>query len=180
MDKFPMMWNGRTQGELMTEREPMYTWFTARTALPGEGLWCAWVVGDRGELRVGILEPEQNGAAIRRRFSHPMTAHLGQILRGELRPAAEGKKEPTGNWEPVTEAGKLFRTPWLQKQLQGKKDVLRMEKKGVRKIALPYEKNKPFPLTELFCFAQLQRIGEKFYVVFAFDREELPIFDKNY
>ena len=66
MDKFPLLWKEAPLGELTTEREALYTWFTARCRLPGKGLWCAWAVGDRGELRLGILEPEGERAADRR------------------------------------------------------------------------------------------------------------------
>ena len=38
MDKFPLLWNGRAVGELTTERQELYTWFTARCRLPDTGL----------------------------------------------------------------------------------------------------------------------------------------------
>ena len=112
MDKFPLLWEGTSLGELTVEQEPLYTWFTARCRLPGKGIWCAWVVGDKGELRLGVLEP-QNG--IRRRFSRQMTAPLGSLLRGELRPAG-GSAE---TWTAAAEPDRLFQTPWLRKQLHG-------------------------------------------------------------
>ena len=52
MDKFPLLYGGRPLGELTAEREALYTWFDARCVLPGEGLWCAWAVGDQGELHL--------------------------------------------------------------------------------------------------------------------------------
>ena len=67
MDKFPLMQGGVSVGELITEQEALYTWFEARCRLPGEGLWCAWAVGDRGELRLGVLEPCGDRATIARR-----------------------------------------------------------------------------------------------------------------
>ena len=73
MDKFPLLWNGRAVGALTTERQELYTWFTARCRLPERGLWCAWAVGDQGELRLGVVEPEGSQATIRRRFSDRMT-----------------------------------------------------------------------------------------------------------
>ena len=90
MDKFPLLWEGKALGELTVEREALYTWFTARCRLPREGIWCAWAVGDKGELRLGVVEP-QNG--IRRRFSKQMTEPLGTLRRGELRPAGEKAPE---------------------------------------------------------------------------------------
>ena len=38
MDKFPLLWKKNSLGELTTEREALYTWFTARCRLPGKGL----------------------------------------------------------------------------------------------------------------------------------------------
>ena len=64
------------------------------------GLWCAWAVGDRGELRLGVLEPAGERAVIRRRFSDRMTGPLGKILRGEVRAASPSAAE-TENWETL-------------------------------------------------------------------------------
>ena len=87
MDKFPLLWKEKAVGELTAEQEALYTWFEARCRLPGEGLWCAWAVGDRGELRLGVLEPVNGKLTIRRRFSRRVTEPLGRRpLRGHLEP----------------------------------------------------------------------------------------------
>lgn len=172
MDKFPLLWEGKPLGELTTEREALYTWFAVRCRLPGEGLWCAWAVGERGELRIGVLEPAGDRAAIRRRFSDRMTAPLGNLMRGELRPAAG----ETGTWEPVSEPERLFRTPWLQKQLRGARGALLRREGKMRLLALPYDKEKPFPLTALFCFACIKRIRGQTYAVYGFDEKDWPVF----
>ena len=169
MDKFPLLWEGTSLGELTVEQEPLYTWFTARCRLPGKGIWCAWVVGDKGELRLGVLEP-QNG--IRRRFSRQMTAPLGSLLRGELRPAG-GSAE---TWTAAAEPDRLFQTPWLRKQLHGARGVLTRKEGSDRMLALPYDEKKPFPLTPLFCLARLRDIGGKKYVIYAFNEKEWPVF----
>ena len=69
MDKFPLYLGEKSTGELTVEPEALYTWFTARCRLPDQELWCAWAVGDAGELRLGILEPSGEEGVIRRRFS---------------------------------------------------------------------------------------------------------------
>lgn len=176
MDKFPLLKDGVPAGELTTEREALYTWFTARGPLPdadGKTLWCAWIVGERDELRLGILEPSRDGGVIRRRFSERMTRPLGRLLRGEIRPA--GVRE-TETWEAVTAPERLFRAPWLRQRLKGVQGVLTRSAGGCKYLALPYDKGKPFPLTTLFCFARVRPIGEKQYVVYAFDTGETPIF----
>lgn len=173
MDKYPLLWAGRALGELTVEREGLYTRFTARCRLPEqEGLWCAWAVGECGELRLGVLEPRGEQAEIRRRFSGQMTAPLGTLRRAELRPAGE-KASPA--WEAPAEPEGLFRTPWLRQRLRGVKGVLTRREGERRYLALPYEPGAPFPLEPLFCLAGVRRMGEGTYVVYAFDRREWPV-----
>lgn len=174
MDKFPLLWDGRPSGELTAERETLYTRFTVRCRLPEDGLWCAWAVGDLGELRLGVLEPEGEQAVIRRRFSRQMTAPLGRLLRGELRPArGQAARE---SWETAPEPDRLFRAPWLRKHLKNARGAMTRTEGGCRYVALPYDKEKDFPLTTLFCFARIQCIGGKAYAVYAFDKRESPVF----
>jgi len=171
MDKFPLLLEGRPAGELETERQALYTWFTARCALPGEGLWCAWAVGERGELRLGVLEPAGRQAVIRRRFSDRMTAPLGSLLRGEVRPAASGRVP----WEEAPEPEHLFRTPGLCRRLRGTEGVLTRWENGLRLLALPYDPKRPFPLAPMFCLARIETIRGNRYAVYAFDGREWPV-----
>lgn len=173
MDKFPLLRDGRPAGELIAEREALYTWFEARCPLPGEGLWCAWAVGDLGELRLGILEPVGDLASIRRRFSARLTDPLGRLQWGEIRPACPAE---TGAWTPLTAPEALFRAPGLRRELGRTPGVLIRDRGDRRDVAVPYDPARPFPLTALFCFARICRIGGRDYAVFAFDREERPVF----
>ena len=173
MDKFPLLWNGRAVGELTTERQELYTWFTARCRLPERGLWCAWAVGDQGELRLGVVEPEGSQATIRRRFSDRMTVPLGKLQRGELRPV---KPVEQGTWEAAERPEMLFQTPWLRAQLREVKGVLTRKEAGIRYLAVPYDPKRPFLLTRIFCCARRRRVQGQAYAIFTFDGEELPVF----
>nr|WP_325211514.1 hypothetical protein [uncultured Oscillibacter sp.] len=173
MDKFPLLLEGRPAGELTAEREGLYTWFSARCPLPEGSLWCAWAVGDRGELRLGVLEPEGTQGHIRRRFSGRLTAPLGRLLRGEVRPAGAQQPEP---WEPAPAPDRLFQAPWLRRRLTGMQGALLLRVGETRCLALPYDPAKPFPLTTLFCFARIRSIGGAAYAVFAFDGRDRPVF----
>lgn len=172
-DKFPLLRDGRPEGELTVEREALYTWFDARCRLPEEGLWCAWVVGEEGSLRLGVLEPGGETAAIRRRFSMRMTEPLGRLLRGEVRPAAEEDRE---NWQAAPDAETLFSAPWLRKRLRGLGGALFRTGEGRKYLALPYDSGKSFPLPTLFCFASIRSINGGRYAVYVFDGEERPVF----
>lgn len=172
MDKYPLFLDGKPSGELSVNQEGLYTSFSARCPLP-EGLWCAWAVGDRGELRLGVLEPEGRQGVIRRRFSRQLTAPLGRLLRGEARPS--GIREPEA-WEKASEPAQLFQAPWLRQRLKNFRGALTRKAEGIRYLALPYDRGKPFPLTTLFCFARLRTIGEAVYVVYGFDGGDRPVF----
>lgn len=173
MDKFPLLWKDEAVGELTAEREALYTCFSVRCPLPGEGLWCAWVVGDRGELRLGVLEPQGGAGVIRRRFSLRMTAPAGRLLRGEIRPAAADATP--ADWLPAEDGAALFRTPWLREQLRGVTGVLWRREGETLLLALPYDPRRPLPLTGLFCFAQPRRVRGERYLVLAFDGGERPV-----
>lgn len=172
MDKFPLLWEGTPVGELTTEREALYTWFSARCRLPEPGLWCVWAVGTEGELRIGVLEPAGDHAGIRRRFSDRMTVPVGTLLRGELR----GTVCRPERWKPVEHPEQLFQTLWLKRQLRGTKNALLRKESSVRILAIPYDAAAPFPLPALFCFARILRIGTGIYAAFAFDEKDWPVF----
>lgn len=172
MDKFPVCWKERAVGELTVEKEALYTWFAARVALPREDLWSAWAIGTGGELRLGVLEPEDGGAMIRRRFSDRMIAPIGKLLRGEIRPAVKNMQ----SWEAVLRPETLFRTPNLSKYLGGQNGILKKETDSGFLVAFPYDKGKTFPLADLFCFADLCVMDGRTYVKFSFNREEEIVF----
>lgn len=172
MDKFPLYLGEKSAGELTVEPEALYTWFTARCRLPDQGLWCAWAVGDAGELRLGVLEPSGEEGMIRRRFSRQMTAPLGTLVRGEVRPAASAVG---GDWEELRQPEEVFHALWLRRCLQGQKCLLRRAG-DLRLVALPWDPGKPFALAPVFCFAALRRVQGRESAVVAFDREEKPVF----
>ncbi len=173
-DKFPLLLDGRAEGELTVEREALYTWFNARCRLPEEGgLWCAWAVGQAGSLRLGVLEPVGQEAVIRRRFSMRMTEPLGRLVRGEVRPAAAEDRE---SWQAAPAPETLFRASWLRKRLRGIAGALVRTEEGRLLLALPYDSGRAFPLPTLFCLADIRSINGRTYAVFAFDSEGHPVF----
>lgn len=174
MDKFPLIYAGRSVGELTVEQEGLYTRFSAVCHLPKEGVWCAWVVGEQGELRIGVLEPCGLEASISRRFSNRQVAPLGALRGGELRPA--GEQPDCTDWKAMRRPEDWFRTPWLCGQLRSLHGVLAAQEGTVCRIAIPYSPRQPFPMTQIFCFARVTMVCGHWYVLYAFDQNELPIF----
>ena len=109
-----------------------------------------------------------------RRFSDRMTAPLGRLLRGELRPVTSVEWK---EWQPLREIP--FRKPWLQRRLQACHGGLIRTETSRFHLAFPYAPQQPFPLIPLFCFANVQTINGRQYAVFAFDGEEQPVFGEE-
>lgn len=168
MERVPILWNEAQTGELTLEPEGLYTRFAARCRVP-EGLWYLWLIGDRGELRLGVLEPEDGSFALRRHCSTRTTAPLGTVLRGEVRSAS---REET-DWEQVPEPER--QSSWLR-QLRGQKEVWRRTEEGRTYLAVPYDKEKTFPLVPLFCFARVRQVRGRTCAVFTFDSGGWPLF----
>lgn len=150
----------REIGTLTAAEEGLYTRFTARGTLPDDGLWCVWLVGELGRVRLGVLEPRGTEGVLSRRLSRRETAPLGRLLRGELRPTGE----PV--WRNLTaeETKRLGKFPNAR---------IRETEQGWE-LALPFDPKRPFPLTKLFCFAAAwQGEGER-QVVYCFDKEGGP------
>lgn len=170
MDQVPILWNRATIGELTLEPEGLYIRFTARCRVP-EGLWHLWLIGDRGELRLGVLEPEGSYFVIRRRCSAQTAAPLGAVLRGEVRSATREETE----WEQFPESERP--SHWLRRQLRGQKDLWRRKEGDRTYLAVPYDKENAFPLLPLFCFARVRPVRGTLCAVFAFDADGWPLFD---
>ena len=167
----PLLRAGEDTGKLNVEREGPYRRFTLCAPLP-EGIWCVWLVGEWGELRLGIPEPENGVSRLCRRLSARSVEGIGAILRGEVRPAGGGE-EP---WTCVPRPSLLFHGAGLQRELAscGAASVRREE--GRLLLALPCDEGAPFPLVSLFCFARICTVCGRRCAVFAFDGGERPLF----
>ena len=112
-------------------------------------------------------------ARLHRRFSHRRTAPRGRLRCGERRPAAAPEEKET--WEEAPQPETLFRTPWLRRALSDVRGARTCRRGALRLLALPFSREKPFPLTPLFCFACVKSICGGDYVVFTFDDKEWPV-----
>lgn len=173
MEKLPLYSRGTIVGELTLQQEGASTWFQADCRRVPPGICCAWVVGDQGDLRLGVLERQGDRAALRRKFSQRMTAPLGRFLRGEIRPAA-GEAPAQDDWVPLQEG--TLHSPLLREGVRGRSGVLRRTQRGRFELAIPYAPDAPFPFPEIFCFARSLRIRGNRYLVFSFDSTEQPQF----
>ena len=193
MEKFPILCGAERVGEAEAEQERLYV--CLRVRIPSRrGLWRAWAVGERGEIRIGTLEPVNGESVISRRFSRQSLSKIGTLARVEVRPASVAeqaeslpppppddsispKKNASESVETWQRAGKepLFRCKRFRRQSRHVRDALTRTDGDRRRVALVRDENAPFPIPELFCLASAAKIGARDYWVFAFDRHEWPV-----
>ena len=171
MEKLAIRLDGANCGELCMEEWGLYVRYQAVCRLEETEPVRLFAVGERGELRLGVLQPENGCFVLRRQLSAREVYPIGKLLRAELR-----RFDPeTGTWREEAEPEKLFKRPELKKKLQGTGGILVCRSRGRCFVAFPFDTGKPFPVTELFCLARVRRIRQKEYAVFCFDGEEQPM-----
>ena len=128
------------------------------------------MVGERGALSLGVLEPEGTGrlGLLRRPYSRDIQA-LGPPVRGEAHCSFSFQKDP---WQAAEHPGLLFESPFLRTRLEGVPRAWRREREGLLLLAIPLEEGGPFPLEALFCLARVERVAGQLCAVFAFRGEE--------
>ena len=90
MEKFPILCGAERVGEAEAEQERLYV--CLRVRIPSRrGLWRAWAVGERGEIRIGTLEPVNGESVISRRFSRQALSKIGALARVEIRVAEQAE-----------------------------------------------------------------------------------------
>ena len=177
MERLPLYCQGERRGEVA-----LALWGPngARTEIrasmddPGDGLYRAFLLGEGGELALGVLAPEDGRLAVCRRVYNRDAAALGRLLRGEARRSF--RFEETGLcWRETGCPAQLFHSRFLIDRLRPIGRAWRRREGSVLLLALPLEEGKPFPLEALFCLGRIQRVEGSRCVVYAF-REEEPVF----
>ena len=85
------------------------------------------------------------------------------------------------DWYPLRGDGHVlwgrpfFEEARLNAQLAAAKDALWSAEDGMRRVALPYAQDAPFPLVELFCFARIERVCGRMCAVYCADTEGQPV-----
>lgn len=168
MDRLPLMLDGTPAGSLSVCREGLYVRFRGEYRTSVREVLRLYAVGEGGELRLGIPEPQNGAFRLERRVPARETEPLGRLLRGELR--RHGEEE---GWQKAPPD--LFSGEELRRCLDSGGALWR-QGDGHRCLALPFDCRSPFPLTGMFCFARICTIAGREYAVFAFDDREQPVF----
>ena len=176
MERLPLYCQDQRRGEVtLSLWGPNGARTEIRTSMddPGDGLYRAFLLGERGELPLGVLAPEDGRLTVCRRLYNRDVAALGKLLRGEARRSF--RFEETGLcWRETCCPAQLFHSRFLIDRLRPAGRGGWRREGSVLLLALPLEEGKPFPLEALFCLGRIQRVEGSRCVVYAF-REEEPV-----
>lgn len=150
----------------------------------GRGLYRAWVQGPGGKTELGTLLPE--GGCLRlargfpiqelqRRGCWPVTG--GQVqMTYAFSGAPSGPAMPKG-WGRLAQPDQCFpHDPVLAQAARQAGSCLRCRREtGAFSLAWPWEPRRPFPLSPLFCLAQVKSLGGRPHVVFSFAPDGTPV-----
>ena len=101
MERVELYCQERPRGEITLDPRGSRTRVRASMDDPGDGLYRAALLGERGELLLGVLEPTEGRLVLRRELYSRDIARLGPLRRGEARrsfrfgeEAWRGREEP--------------------------------------------------------------------------------------
>jgi len=175
MEPLELYCAGERCGQLVFRPEGGRTEVRASMWDPGDGLYRAALLGERGECPLGVLAPEEGRLTLSRKLYNRDIAALGRLLRGEARRSFLFQEAAAG-WLATEHPAQLFHQKFLQIRLQRCGSAW-WRKEGERLLlALPLEEGRPFPLETLFCLAEVTRVEGRLCVVYQFsgDEPQLP------
>lgn len=176
MERLPLYCQGERRGEVtlaLWGPNGARTEIAASMDDPGDGLYRAFLLGERGELALGVLAPEDGRLGVCRRLYNRDVAALGKLRRGEARRSFRFEEAGTC-WQETDCPAQMFHSRFLTGRLRPIGRAWWRREGGVLLLALPLEEGRPFPLEALFCLGRIQRVEGKRCVVYAF-REEEPV-----
>ena len=176
MERVPLYCQGERRGEIalaLWGPNGVRTEIIASMDDPGDGLYRAFLLGERGELALGVLAPEDGRLRVCRRLYNRDVAPLGKLLRGEARRSFRFE-EAGPCWRETDCPAQLFHSRFLIERLRPFGRAWWRREGSILLLALPLEEGRPFPLEALFCLGRIQRVEGKRCVVYAF-REEEPV-----
>lgn len=165
--------NGDPAGKITLEPAGSRVEICSSMPAPGDGLYRVVLIGERGEMPLGVMEPDGAALKLRRRPYRRDVASLGKILRGEARRSFTFAA--ARSWRRTERPAELFESRWLREGLKNCGPALWRREQGMLRLALSYDPKAAFPLEKLFCLARVERIDGKRWVVYTFDREEQPV-----
>ncbi len=167
MDTCPVCYDNTPIGMLTMQREG--GWIRAEIVCEkhGQGIYRAFLRCQRGEVPLGVLEPDGEKFRLCRRVNAREIESRGGVTGAMVRLSysfRENWRQADGNF---FHRGHFGQTAW---------EGAMWRQEGERRLlAIPWNTGQVFPLVKLFCFARIFPVCGRCCVVFCFDQEEEPV-----
>ena len=167
----PFLYSGKEIGQLVITAAGERTQIEATVPRDDSGLFRGTLCCRRGEIPLGILEPQGRYLVLRRLLLSEEIHALGGAVSGEMRLSYAFHQT---QWQPLGDAP-FFTKPLFRGRIDRKGDILWRTDGRLRFLAFPFQINHPFPMPELFCFARILTIHHLNYAVYAFNDQDFPV-----
>ena len=173
MERLQLYCRGEHCGEAVMKEAEGRLEICAQMRDPGDGLYRAVLMGERGELSLGVMEPKDGMLVLRRRPQLCDVARIGAVRSVQVGCSFSFRKKSV--WQKTDCPGELFRDPFLRAQLSGQGQAWWKRTEERLSVAFPLRTDAAFPLEALFCFARAEHVEGTLCMIFAFDRHEMPL-----
>lgn len=177
METVKLFCAGQETGEITLRRDGRCTEIRASMPDPGDGVYRAALIGEQGRMALGVMEPAGDGLALCRRPYSRDVVRLGPLLRGEASRSVAFWGQ--SGWRETMCPARLFQSEFIISRLPENGRAWWRREGEVLYLALPLEKGGPFPMEALFCLGRIQCVEGRCCVVYAFDKEEQPVFQEK-
>lgn len=173
------LWPLEGGGTLRAREEGGWVCLEAVRPDDGKGLYKVWCTGPGGEFLLGTLVPQGGGLRLERRVSKQTLQKAGAwpLTGGKtvmVYPFTdEGKTE--GEWHREGHPERLCADQVVRACLHKGEGWLSREYRGMRQLSVLFSTCKPIPLNPLFCLARVEERQGRWYLVWSFDRDGLPL-----
>ena len=173
MERLKVYHRDRCRGEAMIERDEGRAEIRVTMEDPADGLYRAVLMGNRGQMTLGVLDPKNGKLMLRRRPDWRDVERLGELRSVQVSCSFAFRKK--GIWQKTEQPADLVGSAFLKERLACQPCGWWRKEDGQLRLALPLETGRPFPLEALFCFGRIDIVEGQKCVVYTFDGNDMPL-----
>lgn len=173
MERVKLYCRGICCGEVTLREDERRIEISAEMDDPGDGLYRAVLLGERGEFSLGVMEPKTGKLLLRRKPERCEIAGLGAVRCVQVSCVFLFRRKTA--WNMTDQPEKLLRDEFFRRRLERfPRAWWRKTRAGII-LALPLGSGDPFPLEVIFCLARIERVEGEVCAVYTFNENELPM-----